>query len=85
MQQLHEILKANIGRGVEVFFRGCPDGSRANGVIIDADENLLKLEYCIQKKTKTKSCSIYILFSEIRAVEFQTPDNYDKNFQYIKD
>ena len=85
MQQLHEIIKANIGRGVEIYFRGCTDGSSARGVIIDADENLLKLEYCTQKKNKTKTCSVYIRFAEIRAVEFQTPDNYDKNFQYIKD
>ncbi len=85
MQKLHEIFKTNVGRGVEVYFRGCSDDDHAGGVIIEADDELLKLEYCIQKKNKAHSCCVLIKFSEIRAVKFWTPDYYDKNFQCVRE
>ena len=85
MQKLHEIIKANIGHGVKVFFRGCPDEAAVSGVIVDADAELLKLEYCLLKKDKTRAVTIYLRFMEIRAVKFQTPDGFDQNFQPVKE
>ncbi|MDD3118452.1 MAG: hypothetical protein PHQ27_04700 [Victivallales bacterium] len=84
MQKLHEIVMEHLGHGVKVYFRGCSDAAAVGGVIVDADDELLKLEYCLQKKEGTRSVAVYIRFAEVRALKFQTPDRYDRNFQPIR-